>query len=452
MRPLSGGRVMEILGLDQEAEDVEYPAIVTDTRRLPTGALFVALKGERHDGHDFLAAAREAGARGAVVRTGTSPVEGLCLHPVEDTLRAYGWLARAQRREIPGPVVAVTGTNGKTSTKELVAAALATRYQTHATRWNLNNLVGVPQTILTAPDGTESLVIEAGANLPGEIARYREIVEPTVAVVTNVAAGHLEGFGSLERVMAEKLELIRDAPLVVVGPQPPALAVEARARRPGRLVVAGLEGEVRPDEVVLDPQGRPTLRIGARTIRLPLVGRHLAGNAMLAWAVAEELGLDLDEVADALSRVVVPGGRSELQQVGGLTILNDCYNANPASFLAAIETARSLRAGRRLVFVAGGMRELGPEAGRLHEEVAAHLVALAPELLVAVGEFAEVLRSRRDALGDRLILAGDPVEAGALLAPRLSGDEVVILKASRGVALERILPAITSQTAPSLEA
>ncbi|MEK6598293.1 MAG: cyanophycin synthetase, partial [Gemmatimonadota bacterium] len=235
-------------------------------------------------------------------------------------------------------------------------------------------------------------------------------------------------------------------------PQPPALAIEARALAPGRLVVAGLEGEVRPDEVVLDPQGRPTLRIGTRTIRLPLVGRHLAGNAMLAWAVAEELGLDLDEVADALSRVVVPGGRSELQQIGGLTILNDCYNANPASFLAAIETAQSLRTGRRLVFVAGGMRELGPDAERLHAEVAAHLLALAPELLVAVGEFADLFRSQRDALGDRLILAGDPVEAGALLAPRLSGDEVVVLKASRGVALERILPAITSQTAPSFEA
>ncbi len=452
MRPLSARRVSDILGLDQMAEDVEYSAIVTDTRRMPTGALFVALKGERYDGHDHLAAARDAGARGAVVRTGTPPVEGLYLHPVEDTLRAYGWLARARRREIPGPVVAVTGTNGKTSTKELVAAVLATRYQTHATRLNLNNLVGVPQTILAAPDGTESLVIEAGANLPGEIARYREIVEPTVAVVTNVAAGHLEGFGSLERVMAEKLELIRGAPLAVVGPQPPALAIEARARAPGRLVVAGLEGEVRPDEVVLDPQGRPTLRIGARTIRLPLVGRHLAVNAMLAWAVAEELGLDLDEVADALSRVVVPGGRSELQQIGGLTILNDCYNANPASFLAAIETAQSLRTGRRLVFVAGGMRELGPDADRLHAEVAAHLLALAPELLGAVGEFADLFRSQRDALGDRLILAGDPVEAGALLAPRLSGDEVVVLKASRGVALERILPAITSQTAPSLEA
>src|SRR3990167_1087865 len=124
---------MEILGLDQAAEEVEYSAIVTDTRGMPTGALFVALKGERHDGHDHLGAARDAGARGAVVRTGTPPVAGLRLHPVEDTLRAYGWLARARRREIPGPVVAVTGTNGKTSTKELVAAVLATRYQTHAT-------------------------------------------------------------------------------------------------------------------------------------------------------------------------------------------------------------------------------------------------------------------------------------------------------------------------------
>lgn len=452
MRTIAASQVEDILSLPATAGDVEYSAVVTDTRAMPAGALFVALPGERFDGHDFLAAARDSGATGAIVRAGTPPVAGLRLHPVPDTVRAYGWLARARRRDVPGPVVAVTGTNGKTSTKEMLAAVLATRYRTHATRMNLNNLVGVPQTILGAPLGTESLVIEAGANLPGEIARYREIVEPTVAVVTNVAEGHLEGFGTLAGVMAEKLELVRGVPLAVVGPIPEALASEAQARGPGRLVVAGLTGDVRPDDLVLDDLGRPTIQVGRRTIRLPLVGRHLAGNAMLAWAVAEELGLDLDAVADALSRVVVPGGRSELRQVGGMTILNDCYNANPASFRSAIETARSLRTGRRLVFVAGGMRELGSDAERLHAAVAGQLIALEPDLLVGIGEFAEALRGRVDDLGDRLILAADAVEAGALLAPRLTGDEVVVLKASRGVALERILPVITGRIAPSPEA
>lgn len=451
MSGLSAAQVADALAVRVEGDEA-FPAISTDSRTIAPGALFVALAGERFDGHDFLAAVRDRGAAAAVVREGTGPVPGLTLFPVADTLRSYGHLARARRRTIPGPVVAVTGTNGKTSTKEFLAMALGTRYRTHSTRLNLNNLVGVPQTILAAPEGTEALVIEAGANLPGEIARYREIAEPTVSVVTNVAEGHLEGFGSLAGVMAEKLELVRGVPLAVVGPTPPELATEAARRGPGRVLVAGLDrGDIRPDAVAVEA-GRPVLTVGPRTVRIPLVGRHLAGNAMLAWAVAEELGLDLDRVAEALGRTVVPGGRSQLEQLGGLTILNDCYNANPASFRSAIATARSLRTGRRLVFVAGTMRELGPDSDALHAAVAEDLVALDPDLLVVVGDFVPAVAPHADRLGHRLLAAPDAVTAGELLAPRLAGEELVVLKASRGVALERILPAITGSAAPSAEA
>ncbi|MEO8226093.1 MAG: Mur ligase family protein, partial [Gemmatimonadota bacterium] len=197
------------LGLPTTPGASGFTQISTDTRRPMPGALFVALAGERHDGHDHLAAARDAGAIAAIVRTGTPAPAGLALIEVPDTLRAYGDLARERRREISGPVIAITGTNGKTSTKEMVAAVLRTRYRVHATRANFNNLVGVPLTILEAPDDTEALVVEAGANLPGEIARYREVIEPTAAIVTNVGAGHLEGFGSLEGVLQEKLSLTR---------------------------------------------------------------------------------------------------------------------------------------------------------------------------------------------------------------------------------------------------
>lgn len=202
--------VRTALGLPGGAEGPAYTAIVTDTRTLAPGALFVALAGERFDGHRFLDVARDAGAIAAVVRADTADVPGLILYRVEDTLRAYGWLARHRRRQLRGPVVGVTGTNGKTATKEMLAAALATRFRVHATRLNLNNLVGVPQTILEAPESIEALVVEAGANLPGEIARYREIIEPSVAVITNVAQGHLEGFGSVEGVRAEKLALAEE--------------------------------------------------------------------------------------------------------------------------------------------------------------------------------------------------------------------------------------------------
>lgn len=438
----SEAEVREALGLGpaRGRRPLAFTEISTDTRRLRPGALFVALAGERHDGHDYLPAAAAAGATAAVVRRGTPAVPGLELLEVDDPLRAYGELARRRRRAVRGPVIGVTGSNGKTSTKEMLAAALRVRYATHATRANLNNLVGVPATVLEAPVETEALVVEAGANRPGEIARYREIIQPTIAVITNVGLAHLEGFGSLDNVLAEKLELVRDAPLAVVGNEPPALPEGAR-RLARRVLVAGIErGDRRPDRVGLDPLGRAVMEVRGRCFTLPYPGRHLAENAMLAWTVGEELGLDQDAVAAALGGFRLPGGRSELRQEGGLTILDDCYNANPPSFRAAIRTAAELRRGRRLVFVAGTMRELGPESRRLHAEVARELVELDPDLLAAVGDFVPALAPYAARLGPRLITAPDVPALGALLAPRLQGDEVIVLKASRGVALERILP------------
>src|SRR6185312_9357058 len=212
--------------------------------------------GDRFDGHDYLEAAGAAGALGAVVRAGSRLPRGLIGFEVPDTLRAFGLLARARRRRLRGPVIAVTGTNGKTSTKEMLAAVLGTRFRTHATRANLNNLVGVPTTILEAPEDTEALVVEAGANLPGEIARYREIVEPRITIVTNAVAGHLEGFGSLAGVLAEKLSLTEGVELAVVGTEPAELAAGARARA-RRVRTAGLQGaELTPDRIEMGPEAR----------------------------------------------------------------------------------------------------------------------------------------------------------------------------------------------------
>jgi UDP-N-acetylmuramoyl-tripeptide--D-alanyl-D-alanine ligase len=442
--PWREAAVRAALGLAGAGEGRTFAGISTDTRSILPGALFVALSGERFDAHDFLPAAAAAGAVAAVVRIGTPLVAGLSMLEVPDTLRAFGALARARRAAIPGPVVAITGTNGKTSTKEMLAAALSTRYVTYATRANLNNLVGVPLTILEAPEGTEALVVEAGANLPGEIARYREIIAPRVVVITNAVAGHLEGFGSLDGVVEEKLSLAEGADLVVVGRDPAALAAGAR-RRARRVRTAALEGaDLVPDRVELDEDARPVLTIGGTSFTLAARGLHQADNAMRVWAVAEELGLDLRAVAGALERFTLPAGRGELLQVGGLTILNDCYNANPQSFRAAVATARSLRGGRRLVFVAGTMRELGADSTALHAEIARELVDLEPDLLAAVGEFVPALASYGARLGDRLVTAADPLALAPVLSGRLRGDEVVVLKASRGVALERILPALTA--------
>jgi UDP-N-acetylmuramoyl-tripeptide--D-alanyl-D-alanine ligase len=443
--------IRTVLGLraDPSAATAVYAGIETDTRTLRAGSLFVALQGERFDGHDHLAAALAAGAAGAVVRKGTSPLEGLVLYPVADTLVAYGLLAGARRQAIRGPVIAIGGANGKTSTKEMCAAVLRTRYRVQATPANDNNLVGIPKTMLAAPPGTEAMVLEAGASVRGELARARPIIQPDVTVTTNVVVSHLDGFGSLAGVLAEELDLLDGVSLAIVGTEPAALAEGARTRA-RRVIIAGLEGADRvPESVTLDRLGRPRLVVDGQTIELPLLGRHQAGNAMLAWTLVRELGLDPAAAAESLRRLTIPGGRGEVLQVGGLTIVNDAYNANPASFRAAIATAQAMRLGRRLVFVAGTMRELGDEAARLHAEVAAELVALEPELLAASGEFVPALAPYADRLAGRLISAPDAPSLGPPLRERLSGDELVVLKASRGAALERIIPFLTGQHHPS---
>jgi UDP-N-acetylmuramoyl-tripeptide--D-alanyl-D-alanine ligase len=432
------------LGLPRGYSPITFSGISTDSRSIASDALLVALEGERFDAHDHLSAAAAAGATGAIVRQGTPPVPGLVLFEVPDTLRAFGLLARARRRTLKGPVIAVTGTNGKTSTKEMLAAVLRTRYLTHATRANLNNLVGVPLTILEAPADTEALIVEAGANLPGEIARYREIIEPSLTIVTNAVAGHLEGFGSLAGVVAEKLSLTDDVPLAVVGVEPPDLATGAR-KRAARVRTAALRNaDLTPDRVTLDASARPVITIGGNTFVLAARGLHQADNAIRVWAVVEALGLDPKAAARALEEFSIPSGRGELLQEGSLTILNDCYNANPQSFRAAIATAAVLRANRRLVFVAGTMRELGEDSTALHLEVGDALVKLNPDLLAVVGDFVPALERHAGALGSRLITATDPMALAPVLAQRLEGNEMIVLKASRGVALERILPALAA--------
>jgi UDP-N-acetylmuramoyl-tripeptide--D-alanyl-D-alanine ligase len=213
------------------------------------------------------------------------------------------------------------------------------------------------------------------------------------------------------------------------------------------VVSAGLAGADRvPAKLELAADGRPGITVGRQSFLLDARGKHQAANAMLVWAVAEALGLDLEQVARSLEVLELPSGRGELQQYGGLTVLHDAYNANPASFRAAIELARALRGKRRLVFVAGTMRELGPAAAAYHGEIAGLLLALRPDVLAAVGEFVPALEPHRAVLGDTLLTAPDAATLAPQLAERLQGDEFVVLKASRGVALERLLPDLVART------
>lgn len=447
-RAWTSAEVADALGVQAPAQ-LPFKSIATDTRHPIPDALFVALKGENFDAHNFLAQAKEAGATAAVVRTGTPPIAGLPFFEVDDTLIALGQLARARRRMLPpdAPVVAITGSSGKTSTKEMIRAALAMRYRVHATSGNLNNLVGVPLTILAAPYDTQVLVVEAGASVPGEIARLREIIEPTIAVITNIGYAHVEGFGSLEGVMAEKLSLLDGVPVAVLGSGPDAMWPEARRRT--QVIPAALPGKANDDALLdrfLDRDGHPRLTLDSgETISLPVMGMHQLENAQIALAVAQRAGVEHDAAVRALAGLTLPGGRGQTRQMGGFLVIDDSYNANPASLRRAVQTAAWLaqRQHRPLVVVVGSMLELGKESARLHAEAAREIAQRKPALVAAVGQFVRPFEPLREALGGRLIIATDAASVGPKLKSALRGNEIILLKASRGVALEQVLQHLT---------
>jgi UDP-N-acetylmuramoyl-tripeptide--D-alanyl-D-alanine ligase len=432
--------VTEALGLPPATWDHAYTGLSTDTRALKEGELFVALKGERFDAHDFLGDARLAGVGGVVVHHGTPRWPGFDWFEVPDTLEALGRLARLRRDRFAGRVIALTGTVGKTSTKELLAAALAPLGPVHRSAKNLNNLVGVPLTVLAAPDEAKAMVVECGASLVGEIPRMQQIVRPDVAIVTTVDAGHLEGFGSIEAVMEEKTSLLRGAATAVVGAKPPALA--ARARQLAKLViVAGEGGDWQAENVTLGGDGRATFSVEGTRVTLPVPGRHMVDNALIALAAADAAGVSLKDAAAAMGGATLPGGRSEISEIHGVTVINDSYNANPASVRAALDLLAAVRGTRRSIAVVGTMRELGAESARLHREVAEAVLAIEPDLIVAIGEFADAFAALGGAVpAGRLITGATPHDVADALKDRLEEGDVLLLKASRGVALERLLP------------
>lgn len=434
--------VAAALGLPTPSWDHAYAGISTDTRTLGDGELFVALRGERFDAHDLLGDVRAAGATAAVVRGDTPRWPGLDWFEVDDTLVALGQLARYRRDQFAGKVIALTGTVGKTSTKELLAAALAPLGPVHRSERNLNNLVGVPLTVLAAPDEARAMVVECGASLRGEIPRMRQIVRPDIAIVTAVDAGHLEGFGSMEAIFEEKTALIAGAPAVVVGSHPRELAERARRIAP-QVVVAGLDegADWRAENVAVDEDGRARFTVRGTPVELPVPGRHMVGNALIALAAADAAGVPLPDAALAMKAVALPGGRSEVTELHGVTVINDCYNANPASLRAALELLKSVRGDRRAIVVVGTMRELGSESLRLHREAAEAIVETHPGLIVGIGEFATAFEALRGRVGKKkLITGGTPAEVAGRLRERLRDGDVMLLKASRGVALERIIP------------
>ncbi|HSW28250.1 MAG TPA: UDP-N-acetylmuramoyl-tripeptide--D-alanyl-D-alanine ligase [Longimicrobiales bacterium] len=423
-----------------------YSGVSTDSRTVEPGDLYVALAGARFDGHDFLADALARGARGAVVSRPDAVSGAAPLYAVADTLVALGALAAWRRGELRVPVVAITGSAGKTTTKDLTRGALAGTLRVHATKGNLNNRIGMPLTLLATPDDAQAVVLELGTNEPGEIGTLARIARADVGVVITVGEAHLEKLGSVEGVLAEKLDLLRNlapAGQAVVGDEPDFLPAAARAAC-SRVRVAGwserADAGLRPERVESDAGGAFRFRWRGHDVALSLPGRHAVLDALLALAVAEHLGVPAGAAAEGVSAVGAGAMRGEVRRVGGLTLLVDCYNANPPSVRAALDLLAE-RAGGSKVAVLGSMLELGPASAALHAEVLRHALSLRLDLVVATGAFADVAAGIRD---DRIVTAADWKSGYPALRDRLAGDEVVLLKASRGVALEGMLPLLVA--------
>jgi UDP-N-acetylmuramoyl-tripeptide--D-alanyl-D-alanine ligase len=438
------------------APPAEVIGLSTDTRKIVPGGLFVALRGERFDGHDFVGPALAAGAAAAVVAEGFAGEERPLL-AVRDPLAALGAIARHHRRRFPIPLVAVTGSVGKTSTREMIGAILRRRGPALKTEGNLNNEIGVPLTLLGLSAGHWAGVVEMGMNHAGEIARLAAIAEPKVGVVTNAGVAHIEHLGSQDAIADAKAELYAALPPggVVVANADDARMLK-RARAAGRRTITFASGRGRRGDVVAleilrhDADGlRFLLGVGNRELeaRLGIPGEHNAVNAAAAAAAAIALGCTDREIVDGLADVRPVGRRMRVERLAsGVTLVDDCYNANPISMTAALGTLVELaRAqGGRAVAALGDMLELGPESEALHRALGGEAARAGVAVLAAFGPRSRATADGAFAAGLSDTLHTEDVGAlAAFLRERLRAGDVLLVKASRGMQLERLVEALS---------
>jgi UDP-N-acetylmuramoyl-tripeptide--D-alanyl-D-alanine ligase len=418
--------------------------ITTDTRKIGKGDVFLALKGERFDGHDYLRDAVRDGAAALIVsRLPKLNTLGVPIYEVSDTLVALGALAKYWRKAWGKTIIGVAGSNGKTSTKDLLRASLSQSYSVHATTGNLNNRVGVPLTLLSLPAEADVAVIELGTSLPGEVAILRDIALPDIALVTSIAEEHLEGLGDLAGVLREEAAVYDGVGVGIAPSAQPEIAEAARGKA-RRVVVAGLDAiaDVKPDKWEIGTDGLGMIEISGVTVRPPVRGLHNLRNAMLALAVARECGVSYEDAARGIEAMPQPKMRVAWEQVGKLTLINDAYNANPGSTRAAIELLQGTGTGRQRVIVLGTMRELGAASAQCHADIAGLALASGADIVAGIGEFAPALEQQNER--ERVITASDVEDLWPLLQRRLQRDAIILLKASRGVQLERLVPHLTT--------
>ncbi len=409
----------------------EVAGIACDTRTLQAGTVYLALRGERVDGHAFVEEAFSKGAVGAVVDDRYEGTEGVLLR-VPDTLQALHRFAAGQRSEWDGLAVGITGSVGKTTVKELCADVLAQQMPTHRTAGNRNNHIGLPLTLLDTTPEHHLAVVEIGMNHPGEIRPLAQLLRPDFAIVTDLGNAHREHFESLEEIVREKaglLEALNEKGTALLDRDACwfDLLCGYTAARVVTLALSGdadVRGEYLPGE---------HLRVNGYVFELPQPGRHMARNTLRAVALGLESGLEPERIEAGLKRFSPPPMRWQRCEMAGVHFINDAYNANPLSMRAALQTFAAME-GTRHWAVLGGMHELGAVAAQEHAALGRFVDGLGLDGLIAVGEWGEAL-----ACGERSWCADDSAAAAGLLQDRAGPGDVVLIKASRGERLERVL-------------
>ncbi len=450
MNPLSIDQIAQFAGAVRQGGDGGrlVTHLSTDSRTLQPGDLFVALRGDNFDGHKFVDQAEQRGAVGAVVEeTWSGKVSpNFSLLRVADPLVAYQQIAAQYRRSLGIKVVAITGSNGKTSTKDFVASVLARRFRVTKTEGNFNNHVGLPRTMLEATAQDEVGVWEIGMNHPGEIAPLAQLAQPDVAIITNIGIAHLEFMGSREAIAREKGDLAASlgtsGTLILNSSDEFGEAIAQRTA--ARVVFAGLErGDVQAREIVQTASGAEfSILEGAHHCHavLPVPGLHMVQNALLAVAAGRVFGLSLEECAAGLAAAPLTRARLQIKTIRDVQFIDDSYNANPDSTKAALRTLAELETDGLRIAVLGQMTELGAESERGHEEVGRVAASLGIDQLIALGEGAAAIAAAARAAGlTNSRVVGSAGEAAKLLRAETHPGDLVLVKGSRSARTEQVL-------------
>jgi UDP-N-acetylmuramoyl-tripeptide--D-alanyl-D-alanine ligase len=422
--------------------------ISTDTRQTKPGSLFIAIKGDTHDGHHHVHSAADGGAIAAMVHD--ECLAHLPLLKVHDTRRSMGKLAAVIRRQLRGKVIAVAGSNGKTGTKHLIDSALKPSLNGTISPKSFNNDIGVPTTIFAANPVDDYLVLEIGTNHPGEILNLAHIAQPDVAIITSIGAEHLEFLGDLNGVIQENAQIIsglKPDGLLIINGDCPGLS-KAVASYPGRVVTFGTgpHNGLCAADIVCDTTG-VKFRLDDQHFSVPLMGRHTATNALSAIAVGRYLGVADADIAAGLAVATGPEMRLELQSSGKIQILNDAYNANPHSMQAALQTLAEMKTAGRKIAILGDMRELGITAGAYHREIGRFAAECGFDQIVCVGENARLIGQEATGGTASVLYYNSATECAARVGEIVRDGDLVLLKGSRGMKLEIVARAIATMVA-----